>query len=227
MPVTTLQVWRIPPAAVPRAFWAMAVDRGRLRRTPGVRFVKLLGTGKNSSFGASSADLTRWAALTVTDGPPPRLTRIATATTCTLTLDPIASRGAWAGQAPFETPRPHHPQSTGTGSSSVLVLTRARLRASRMPVFWRAIGPVARRLTDQEGLLTAFGVGEAPLGFQGTVSIWRDATDVTRFAYRQPEHAAVVASTPHRRWYAEELFARFRVLSIEGDREVIGWKEGL
>jgi hypothetical protein len=200
----------------------MAVDRGRLRRTPGVRFVKLLGTGKGSSFGAASADLTRWAALTVTDGPPPEVTRIDTVARCTLTLESIACRGAWAGQAPFQ-----KQQLTGTEKKRVLVLTRARLRASRTLVFWRAIAPVAKTLTGQDGLLTAFGIGEAPVGFQGTVSIWRDATDIVRFAYRQPEHAAVVASTPKQRWYAEELFARFHVLHIDGDREVIGWKEGL
>jgi hypothetical protein len=146
---------------------------------------------------------------------------------CTLTLDPIASRGTWARQTPFEPPRLENPQLTGTAGKRVLVLTRARLRASRAPVFWRAIAPVAKTLDRQEGLLATFGVGEAPLGFQGTVSIWRDAADIVRFAYRQPEHAAVVASTPHQRWYAEELFARFHVLSIDGDREVIGWKEAL
>jgi hypothetical protein len=226
VPVTTLQVWRIPPSAVPRALWAMAVDRGRLRRTPGVRFVKLLGTGRGSSFGPTSADLTRWAAFTVTEGPPPVAGTRAVAR-CTLTLDPIASRGTWARRTPFEQPRLEKPQPTGAGTGTVLVLTRARLRASRAPVFWRTIAPVAKTLDGQEGLLATFGVGEAPLGFQGTVSIWRDAADIVRFAYRQPEHAAVVASTPHQRWYAEELFARFHVLRIDGDREVIGWKEAL
>ena len=75
-------------------------------------------------------------------------------------------------------------------------------------------------------MICAFGVGEAPVGFQGTISLWRSAADVVRFAYRQPEHAAVVASTHRQRWYAEELFARFHVLDIAGDREVIGWTDG-
>ena len=217
MPVTTLSVWRVAPVAVPRAMWGMAVNPGRLRRTPGVRFAKLLGTGHGSRFGPTSADLTRWAALIVSEQEPPNLRRGPTTAMCTITLSPIASRGTWSGQAPFQNER--------TENGNVLVITRARLRASRTPVFWRAIGPVAKTLHGQEGLLAAFGFGEAPLGFQGTVSIWRDAADLTRFAYRQPEHAAVVASTPRQRWYAEELFARFRVLDIEGDREVIGWTE--
>jgi len=217
VPVTTLSVWRVPPVAVPRAMWGMAVNPGRLRRTPGVRFAKLLGTGQGSRFGPTSADLTRWAALIVSEKEPPKLKCGPTTAMCTITLSPIASRGTWSNQTPFQQER--------TETGNVLVLTRARLRASRTPVFWRAIGPVAKTLPGQEGLLAAFGFGEVPLAFQGTVSIWRGAADVTRFAYRQPEHAAVVASTPRQRWYAEELFARFHVLDIEGDREVIGWTE--
>jgi hypothetical protein len=58
------------------------------------------------------------------------------------------------------------------------------------------------------------------------MSVWRSAADVGRFAYRRPEHAAVVARTAELGWYAEELFARFRVLGIDGDREVIGWRDG-
>jgi hypothetical protein len=220
VPVTTLSVWRVRPVAVPRAMLAVAVNRTRLRRTPGVTFAKVLGTGQASRFGPTSADLTRWAALTVADKPP-ELTRGPTTALCTITLSPIASRGTWSGQAPFQAER----NGERNPKDHVLVITRARLRARRMPVFWRANRPVARILQDQDGLLAAFGFGEAPLGFQGTVSIWRNAADVTRFAYRQPEHAAVVASTPRQRWYAEELFARFHVLGIEGDREVIGWTE--
>jgi hypothetical protein len=99
------------------------------------------------------------------------------------------------------------------------------LRVAGAAAFWRAIEPVSASLRGQEGVVAAFGVGEAPVGYQGTVSIWRGAADIVRFAYRQPEHAAVVARTPRQRWYAEELFARFRVLDVTGDREVIGWKD--
>jgi hypothetical protein len=196
---------------------AVAVNRARLRRTPGVRFAKVLGTGQGSRFGPTSADLTRWAALIVSDARAPELKHGPTTATCTITLSPIASRGTWSKQTPFHNER--------TPKGNVLVLTRARLRARHLPVFWRANAPVAKTIPGQEGLLAAFGFGEAPLGFQGTISIWRGAADVTRFAYRQPEHAAVVERTPRQQWYAEELFARFHVLDIEGDREVIGWTE--
>jgi len=93
------------------------------------------------------------------------------------------------------------------------------------------IGPAALHLDltlaqwATDGLLARFGIGEAPIGWQGTVSLWRDAADLTRFAYRQPEHRAVIARTPTDRWYAEELFARFAVRDLTGDRPVLGWLE--
>jgi hypothetical protein len=137
---------------------------------------------------------------------------------CRLDLTPVASRGAWAGQRPFE-PTDSEQPTKGT----VLALTRARLRPTRAVRFWRSIGPVAAGARSNPGLLAAFGIGEAPIGWQGTVSLWRDSSDLVEFAYRHPEHRAAIADTPVRRWYAEELFARFAVVRIAGDRDVIGW----
>ncbi|GGM80506.1 monooxygenase [Dactylosporangium sucinum] len=209
-----LFVWRVRPAAVPLAFWSMAVDRRALRRQAG--FAKLLGTGRGSEFGVGAADLTRWAAVVV-DGPAPPMR--GAVSTSVLTLEPIASRGTWSKQEPFT------PAAAGQ-HGPIAVLTRARLRPAKAVQFWRAVDAVSRNLQQADGLLCALGVGEAPVGFQGTVSVWRSAADIVRFAYRQPEHAEVVQRTARLGWYAEELFARFRVLGVDGDREVLGWRDG-
>jgi hypothetical protein len=216
MPVT-LHVWRVPPRRVPEAMIRLGVRR---RHLPGVSFVKFLGTGSGLSFGPGDADLTRFAAVTVSveDVRFAAWDRLAVSA-ARVALEPLASRGSWSGATPFA----GIPRKT---DGMVLALTRARLRPSRALTFWRAIPPVARELAAAPGLVARFGVGEAPIGWQGTVSLWRDATDLTRFAYRQPEHRAVIARTPVDRWYAEELFARFAVLGIEGDRSVLGWLEG-
>src|SRR5690606_5019334 len=47
----TLHVWRVPARRAVTAFWRVARDRSRLRRTPGVRFAKILGTSPDRSFG--------------------------------------------------------------------------------------------------------------------------------------------------------------------------------
>nr|WP_230394292.1 monooxygenase [Plantactinospora alkalitolerans] len=105
----------------------------------------------------------------------------------------------------------------------VLALTRARLRPSRATSFWRAVPPVAAALRNAPGLLARFGIGEAPLGWQGTVSVWRAATYLRDFAYRSPEHRAAITRTSTRRWYAEELFARFEIRDLVGDPTVLNW----
>jgi hypothetical protein len=212
-----LHVWRVPRRAIPAMFWSMAFDRARVQRE--AQFAKLLGTARGSEFGVGSADLTRWAALVVAQAATVPPMRGATAH-CTLTLEPIASRGTWSGKSPFT------PERTRPDGGPIAVLTRARLSPWRARAFWRAIGPVGAALAEAEGLHCAFGFGEAPVGFQGTMSVWRSAADVVRFAYRRPEHAEVVTRTAQLGWYAEELFARFRVLGIDGDREVIGWRDG-
>jgi hypothetical protein len=235
VPVVTLDVWRTA-APLPRVLLRMARDPRRLRRLPGVRFGKLLGTGRGDHFGPGRGDSTRWAAVVAWDdaataaafpasGPARDWARLAVAH-CRLTLRPLASRGSWAGRHPFDPPGgdPAGPGGPGTSGGPVLALTRARLRPGRAVRFWSAIGPVGAALAGAEGVLAAFGIGEAPLGWQGTVSLWRGHADLVRFAYRRPEHRQVVERTPGERWYAEELFARFAVEDVSGAPEVIGWR---
>jgi hypothetical protein len=212
----SLHVWRVPRGAIGGAMLRMAFGR---RRPSGVRFGRFLGTGTGATFGPGDTDLTRWAAITVSDTPVcfPRWDAIAERR-ARVDLEPLVSRGAWAGRSPF---RPTGRKTDGM----VLALTRARLRPARALRFWRAIPAVAREVATAPGLLARFGVGEAPIGWQGTVSVWRSTADLTAFAYRQPEHRAVIARTPADGWYAEELFARFAVRDLTGDRTVLGWMD--
>jgi heme-degrading monooxygenase HmoA len=98
----------------------------------------------------------------------------------------------------------------------VASITRARLRPSRALSFWRAVPPVSTDLATVDGLGLAIGIGESPIGLQGTFSLWRSADDLNQFAYRRAAHADVIHRTDQERWYAEELFARFAVSSVSG-----------
>jgi hypothetical protein len=226
----TLHVWRVPRRALPAALHRVAVDRRRLRATPGVRFAKLLGTGAGRTFGPGDADLSRWAAVVSWDDPeaahgfddtPVARAWARISTACArVDLAPVASRGTWSGRTPFE----GDPATRGH-PGPVLALTRARLRPRRALTFWRAVPPVTAEVHRAPGLLARFGVGEAPIGWQGTVSVWRSAADLIGFAYRQPEHRAAIARTATTGWYAEELFARFDVYGVAGDRTVLCWNE--
>jgi hypothetical protein len=227
--IVTLHIWRIPARRLPAVGWRMAADRRALRRLPGVSFAKLLGTAPG--FGPTSADLTRWAALLIWDDAeaavgfedtrPARRWRALATAYGRLDLRLLSSRGTWAGQEPWGE---QEPGAETAHPGPVMALTRAALRPSRAIAFWRALRAPARAIPRAPGLITAFGIGEAPLGRPGTVSLWRDAQHLVEFAYRNPDHRRVVHETPGRRWYAEELFARFAVVAVTGDHDVIGWR---
>ena len=217
--LVTLHLWRVPPRGVPGAVLRMGRDRGRVRRTPGLRFAKLLGTGDGRTFTVRDADPLRWGLLaTWTDPAAAQAFEQSTVVrswerdaveSLRLDLLPLASRGTWSGRAPFGAPVPARTEGP------VAALTRARLRARSAASFWRSVPPVSADLRERPGLRAAVGIGEAPVGLQGTFSLWESAAALKQFASAEA-HAAVVARTEPERWYAEELFARFRVVGGRG-----------
>jgi len=219
-PLVTLHLWGVPGRAVPAAVLRMATERAALRRTPGLRFGKLLGTGSGRTFTPRDADPRRWGLLAVWDddaaaaafagGSVVRRWQRMADEEWTARLRPLSARGRWSRREPFGRPAP------ARWDGPVAAITRARLALRRAPAFWRAVPPVSADLQGSPGLRLALGIGEAPIGLQGTVSVWTSAADLTAFAYGRAPHAAVVRRTPGAHWYAEELFARFALLSAEG-----------
>jgi hypothetical protein len=218
--LVTLTVWGVPQRQVPAAVAAMALDRRHLRGPGAPRFAKLLGTGDGRTFTLRDADPRHWALLATWDdaaaadaferGPLHRGWERRAEERLDVRLTPVSSRGRWSRREPFGDPAPRRT------AGPVASITRARLRPGRTLTFWRAVPPVSADLHDTPGLALAIGVGEAPVGLQGTFSLWRSAADLVEFAHRRAPHADVVARTPREGWYAEELFARFAVVSVRG-----------
>jgi hypothetical protein len=219
-PLATLHLWGVPGRAVPAALLRMAADRAPLRRLPGLRFGKLLGTGSGRTFTVGDADPRRWGLLAVwadddaaaafDDSPVARRWRRIAAEEWAVRLRPLASRGRWSRREPFGRP------AASRWDGPVAAVTRARLAPRRALGFWRAVPPVSADLHAGPGLRFALGIGEAPLGLQGTFSVWDSGAALNDFAYGRPAHTAVVRRTASEGWYAEELFARFAVLSSRG-----------
>jgi hypothetical protein len=218
--LVTLHLWRVPRRAVPAAVLRMGVDRRAVRGTAGVRFAKLLGTGDGGTFTPRDADPRRWGLLASwSDRASARAFERSTVAarwgrlaeeTWRVELRPLSARGRWSGREPFGAP------AGGRWDGPVAAVTRARLRPTRNRAFWRAVPAVVADLREQPGLRLAVGIGEAPVGLQGTFSLWESAAALRRFAYAGAAHSAVVARTGPERWYAEELFARFAVEAADG-----------
>jgi hypothetical protein len=219
-PVTRVDLFTVPPSAVPRAVARMATDRRRLRRADAA-FWKLLGTGDGRTFDARDADLRRWGVLTVW---PTAEDAAGFATRHDVVggwgrladehwwalLHTLRVTGSWSRRRPFGAPDERR------GAGPVAVLTRARLRWSRAPTFWRSVAAVTANLDRADGLRLRLGVGEAPLGLQGTFSLWDSPAAMQAFAYRGAPHRDVIRRSADERWYAEELFARFAVADHGG-----------
>jgi hypothetical protein len=196
----------------------MATTRRLLRSAPGLRFAKLLGTGDGRSFTPRDADPLHWGLLTVWDDEEMSAQgrraveswrRIADEELL-VRMTPLASRGTWAGHTPFGEPVPRRVRGP------VASITRARIATSKTLTFWRAVPPVSQDLHRVDGLRLAVGIGEAPVGLQGTFSLWRDSAALNEFAHGRQPHRDVVCRTPLEHWYVEELFARFEVLAVDG-----------
>jgi hypothetical protein len=220
--VATLTLVRYSPARAVLGAARVATDAPRLRRTPGLRFFRTMGTGGGIGFSVKP-DLRTWALFAAWEterdwerfraGSPLLRRHEGGEETFSLVLAPVAAHGRWAGLEPFGA----LPPGGDVGPDEpVAVLTRATLRTSRALRFWSRVAPVDRTLRAEPELLASFGFGEVPWLRQGTLSVWRTRAAMEAWAYRTPEHMETVRRTREEGWYAEELFARFRVLRSHG-----------
>jgi hypothetical protein len=203
----------------------MALNRLFLFWDKNVGFHKSLGVGKGETFTPRDADPLSWGLIAVVEdietfdrSPVISLWRKNSVSEFRAVLSPISSHGKWARKDPFgsELENADARDSMKAWNGQVVAITRARIKWHQNFRFWRSVPPVTISLKSAEGLVSAIGIGEAPIGLQGTFSLWESATAVRDFAYRGQAHQKAIADTARYNWYAEELFARFAVLEQRG-----------
>jgi hypothetical protein len=216
--ITTIYFWRIKVIFIPLAIIFMAINKIQLKRLSGITFIKLLGTGKGESFTPRDADPFRWGMLiTVSENQIDMLDKSFVVKSwqkiCIseyrVILKPISSHGFWSGKQPFAVDK-------FEWAGKIAAVTRARIVWRKNLIFWRAVPSVTESLHQSPGLLNAIGIGEAPIGLQGTFSIWQDAASLRDFAYKGQAHSEAIRATSANQWYSEELFARFAVIEERG-----------
>jgi heme-degrading monooxygenase HmoA len=200
----------------------LGLDRWPLTRTSGLRFWRLFGVGKGRVF-TPHADLQRYALFTVWDtyaslkqfeshsSIMQRIQRRAEEIWRVHML-PVRWHGKWGGCDPFSAMVPVPPPNPGPW----IILTRATIDPMKVRAFLNAVPAVAEHLLQQPGLLNSVGVGEIPLLYQATLSVWRSLPAITSFAYGPTPHTEVIQRTRREGWYREELFARFRPVASAG-----------
>lgn len=200
----------------------MALARHRLRRDPRLQFVRLCGSGTGEGF-TPRPNWQVWAILAVwsgeaaardavRDSPVFRQWGARAREAWTVFLDPVSGRGSWSGVNPFLSGSP----AAASGRGPVAALTRATLRPSRALRFWQRVPDISAAIGANPDVLFKIGIGEVPLLHQVTFSIWPDAASMAAFARAGGPHANAIRAVREGDWFAEELYARFRILGSQG-----------
>jgi hypothetical protein len=207
------------------AFKYMGLLVPSLNNADGLQFKRLLGTGSGNGFGMTPA-FGRYVFLAVWESEKyaasffkENAQWIDYSSACrryqTVYMRCCAVHGSWMGEQPFDTGMNYD------SKQPTAVITRATIKWLEMLRFWSSVPAVNHRLRSAFKPLYAVGVGEWPLRFQATFSIWSDGEEMEDFAYKDESHKAMVKKTRAVKWYKEELFARFHLLRWEGDN-IIG-----
>ncbi|WP_129714161.1 DUF3291 domain-containing protein [Pedobacter sp. SYP-B3415] len=216
-----LTVTRFKTVFIPFAFVGMALLHLPLWLNRKISFYKLLGAGGQAQPDVP-ADYRHWGLLVCFENDQ-QLTRFATrsfvsawfrffgAEQLNVVLEPISAHGLWDGRQPFI-----YKKQTGSYNGQVGVLTRATIRGNKMKAFRADIKKASAAMRESPGFVLAAGLGENPFFRQATFSIWENAALMKDYAYRHVDHAAVIKRTREDGWYTEELFARFKIIAIEG-----------
>jgi hypothetical protein len=128
----------------------------------------------------------------------------------TIFLSPLASHGTWDGKNPFPNPKLKT-------DGKVAVITRGRIKKSKLWKFWQYVGPSSEGVNQKKGVLFSIGIGELPIIQQATFSIWENTEKMVDFAYKSKQHTQVIQKTKELNWYSEELFARFSIIKSDGN----------
>ena len=208
-------------ATLPARIWVlgqMGAARLSFLRMPDVGFWKLCGSGTGEGF-TPKPNTAVWAILATWPNPETAKHRIATATVYkrwrthaaenwTILLEPTSARGQWSGKSPFT--------ATGTPEGPVVALTRATMRARTFLRFWGRVPDISTAIGSDPNVIFKIGIGEVPLLHQITFSIWPDAASMANFARGDGPHGRAIQAVRAENWFAEELYARFRIVEDWG-----------
>ena len=202
------------------AFKQMGIHRSHFLDITGLQFYKMLGTGSSPGFSmypdfSTYALLQTWSSkdeaesyftsneyfkkmLTKSQGH-----RI-------VVMSPFKSSGLWNGKNPFDISNDY------SKSVKIGVITRATIHFTKLTHFWRSVKSASNAISEAKGVSFFKGIGELPFIQQATFSIWDSEEDINNFAYSNTSHKKIVSKTKKQKWYKEDLFARFHILSDTG-----------
>jgi hypothetical protein len=217
--VAVLLMSRLRPAHVPWAVWRLARGAASLGPVPGMRFARVLGSGRQGGFGLKPGldcqgvfagfDDLHSAQRFVSESSAARDYGARAIEGFAAVLVASSARGSWGGQrmaAGLPAPLPGQP---------IAALTRAAIRPRQLMRFWRHSPPAEAQLAQAPGCRLAVGLGEAPLLRQATFSLWDSVAAMDAYA-RQGSHQRAIEASLGGSYFSEWMFVRFVPVSVQG-----------
>lgn len=217
--IAVLLLVEYPPWARAWGWLRLVLQRWPLRHEPGLRLVKVLGSGHEGGFGLRPSGSRQGLFLVFDDEAAAR--RFIDRSTlvaayrrharecCIALLRTTSSKGSWSGAS-------LQPDGRLPPGEPMAALTRASIRPSRLAAFWRHSPPSEASLAAAPGCMLAVGLGEAPLLRQCTFSVWDSVAAMEAYA-RSGAHLQAIRSAYAGDFFSEAMFVRFAVLELHGD----------
>lgn len=204
-------------------FWAlqqMGLAQNKLKKIKDLEFYKFLGTGGGKGF-SLWPDFSTYAFLGVWKNRNAYKKCLNSSNVfleykekaCMqrdLELISIKSHGLWNGKNPFNSQKL---ESKFANKKKAVVLTRATLNWNRLLQFWQVVPKASKAIEKADGVEYFKGIGEWPFIQQATISIWDNFDSVNNFAYKNKSHSDIIKTTRQKKWYKEDLFSRFYLIS--------------
>lgn len=205
-------------AAVPWGFWRLMRGARALDGVPGLRFARVLGSGRGGGFGLAPGfdhqglmcffDDEGGARAFAQDAPLVHAYRDHARESLIALLRATSCRGSWDGASLAVT-------ATAQTDAPIAALTRASIRLRHAARFWHHAPATHQGIARADGCRLAVGLGEAPLLRQATFSLWDNAQAMDAYA-RSGAHLAAIQAAYQQGWFSESMFVRFAPISIEG-----------
>lgn len=209
---------RLRPMYWPWGWHRTALGSWLPQHTPGLRFIKTLGSGVDGGFGLMPSP-SHQAMFCVFDSDHAASDFIAHSTLVDryrqrseelfiATLRAASVRGSWDGMSLTAS-------AVLAPDAPVATLTRASIRTPAAAAFWRHAPAAQQSLLDAAGCELAIGMGEAPLLRQATFSLWENAAAMDAYARNGAHLDAIRAAWKHQ-FFSESMFVRFLPVRLQG-----------
>ena len=204
------------------AFKQMGLHKNYFENIDGLIFYKMLGTGSSPGF-SMYPDFSTYALLLIWDNKLNadkyfesniyyKLLLSKAYTYRRILLSSFKSVGLWDGVNPFERSINHSIEN----ETKIGVITRATIHFAKLTHFWKSVKSASDAISSANGVSFFKGIGELPFIQQATFSIWDSENDINNFAYKNINHKNIIDKTKSQKWYKEDLFVRFHLLSDSG-----------